>query len=197
MCNFFPSSTYLDFEQADAAASRHPSDNVRPNLPYPGAVQEWPFETARVITSLMSNGVFKRYPNIRWIMSHMGGVFPFLHQRVQNMVNTRPWFVGAKSAVDIFGEHPLDPLAYSTALKNVYWDTAQSSGHQFTNIKAMEGNAVSKKIVFGTDFPYQPANTGPEQSGLFDEEAMERIRWRNMLEMMPRVEDEWKKTGTI
>ena len=35
-------------------------------------------DTTRAITNLLYNGTLAKYPNIRFLMSHMGGVTPFL-----------------------------------------------------------------------------------------------------------------------
>ena len=42
------------------------------------AYTELVFDTTRAIANLLCTGTLAKYPNIRFIMSHMGGVTPFL-----------------------------------------------------------------------------------------------------------------------
>jgi 6-methylsalicylate decarboxylase len=48
----------------------------------PNAYEEYLFDTARAITSLMSSGTLTRYPELRFIFSHAGGAFPDIANRV-------------------------------------------------------------------------------------------------------------------
>ena len=46
------------------------------------ATEEYLFDTARAITSLLFSGTLSRYPEVRFIFSHAGGAFPGLSGRV-------------------------------------------------------------------------------------------------------------------
>lgn len=50
--------------------------------PISGPWLEWPMNTARTIISLMVSGTLRKYPNIRFIFSHGGGVMPLLVGRI-------------------------------------------------------------------------------------------------------------------
>ena len=43
---------------------------------------EYPVDVARAYTRLVYNDVLLRFPNIRWILAHAGGVVPFVAERV-------------------------------------------------------------------------------------------------------------------
>ena len=48
----------------------------------PRMIVDYPFETTRVATNLIFNGVMERLPDIQFILSHSGGALPFLAHRI-------------------------------------------------------------------------------------------------------------------
>ncbi|MFC2073109.1 amidohydrolase family protein, partial [Chloroflexota bacterium] len=42
----------------------------------------WPYETASFVTRLVFSGVLEKYPNLKIITHHCGGMIPFLEQRI-------------------------------------------------------------------------------------------------------------------
>ncbi|MBQ9955451.1 MAG: amidohydrolase [Eggerthellaceae bacterium] len=53
-------------------------------FPRDPAIYEFPFETTRAIAELVYAGKVKKYPNIKWILSHAGGTLPFIAHRLGN-----------------------------------------------------------------------------------------------------------------
>ena len=49
---------------------------------FPSPVMEFLFDTARCVTNLFLSGTITRYPNITYLIPHMGGTFPPLFSRV-------------------------------------------------------------------------------------------------------------------
>jgi 6-methylsalicylate decarboxylase len=68
---------YAALDRRRAVVFVHP---VRPMPPvdYPAGYTELVFDTTRAIANLLCTGTLAKYPNIRFIMSHMGGVTPSL-----------------------------------------------------------------------------------------------------------------------
>ena len=121
---------------------------IHPNQPpydippvAPASVLEFPFETTRTATSLIISGALKTYPNIRFILSHAGGVLPYLVPRLSLSFSMMP---GVAERVG-------DPIE---AFRSFYYDTALSSGPSV--FAALAEVAAPDHILFGTDFPMAP-----------------------------------------
>ena len=121
---------------------------IHPNQPpyavppiAPASVLEFPFETARTATSLIVSGALQAYPNIRFILSHAGGVLPYLVPRLTLSFSMMP---GVAERVG-------DP---AVAFRAFYYDTALSAGPSV--FAALGEVAAPDHILFGTDFPMAP-----------------------------------------
>ena len=92
---FYP--VYEKLNSIDAVVFVHPSDAAccGPSaMSYnrgrmDGSWVEWPMNTARAIMSLIVSGTLRRFPRIRFIFSHGGGVMPLLLNRVAGLANWR------------------------------------------------------------------------------------------------------------
>lgn len=145
---------------------------VHPNAPncctsvlphVPASALEFLFDTTRTIESLLINGTFSRFPNVRFIFSHAGGTMPMLANR---MARTFP--------KDLASQVP-NGVLYE--LKRQYYDTASASNP--TSLSALLSVVPSSQVVFGSDFPFLSAGEPASDlanSGLPDAtvEAIER-----------------------
>jgi predicted TIM-barrel fold metal-dependent hydrolase len=121
----------------------HPNDPPYTVPPVaPASVLEFPFETARTATSLIINGALIAYPGIRFILSHAGGVLPYLKPRLTLSISMMP---GVAERVG-------DPAA---AFRTFYYDTALSAGPSV--FAALAQVAAPDHVLFGTDFPMAPS----------------------------------------
>ncbi len=111
-------------------------------LPYPIAMIEYPFETTRAVTHLVFSGVFKKYPNIRFILPHAGGTIPFLADRITftGMFLTK----GPRTA----------PKGAEFYFRQQYYDTALATSAPV--LRALRAFVDPAHIVFGSDFPFAP-----------------------------------------
>jgi 6-methylsalicylate decarboxylase len=106
----------------------------------PPPTLEFPFDTTRLIASLMFSGTFSRCPNIRWIFSHGGGALPMLAGRIIGLARNRPEFAARV------------PNGVLAELKKLYYDVVGvSSRGTFTALKEI---ADPSHLLFGTDFPF-------------------------------------------
>lgn len=108
----------------------------------PPAVLEYPFDTTRMAANLILKAAHKKFPQLRFILSHAGGALPYLSTRVALAVDMIP---GAAERVGDVVE----------ALRGFYYDTALSAGA--ATMKALSMVADPDHILFGTDWPMAPA----------------------------------------
>lgn len=133
---------YAELDRRKAVVCVHP---VRPNLDglaqfaYPTGLTELVFDTTRAMTNLLWTGALARYPNIRFIMPHGGGVTPFLLFRLSGM----------DSNPRLRDKIPDGVAAY---LRRLYYDVAQVAGP--VSLQALSEVADPDRILFGTDYPF-------------------------------------------
>jgi 6-methylsalicylate decarboxylase len=142
---------WTELNRRNAVVFAHPTDSaccVNPVAPTMGeTVVEFAADTTRTIGSLIFSGTSTRFPNIRFIFTHGGGLMPFVIDRFHNE---------ARDPKNV----ALLPNGIEYELKRFYYDTAF--------VSSPEGMAALRKllpvshIVLGTDFPYEAgsATTG-------------------------------------
>jgi predicted TIM-barrel fold metal-dependent hydrolase len=102
---------------------------------------EGPVDTTRTMASLMFQGGAARYPDIRWIFSHSGGVTPFLRSRFERHM------IDAKDAKEKM------PNGVMHELRKFYYDTAQ--GNHEGALLALLQIVPPSQVLYGTDFPFR------------------------------------------
>jgi predicted TIM-barrel fold metal-dependent hydrolase len=127
----------------DAVVFLHPGThplNSELKLPWPGFMMEYLFDTTRAVVNLVFGGALERYPRIKWILPHAGGLVPYFSWRlsVSPMIDKR---LRQMSPEHIFG-----------LLRRFWYDNALSPSAQTWG--CLENVAVPEQIVFGTDWPF-------------------------------------------
>jgi 6-methylsalicylate decarboxylase len=107
----------------------------------PGPVIEFPMDTARTVIDALYAGVFRRYPRIRFIIAHAGGVLPVLATRVET-TGMLPWVPNPEE---------LTAEEVRTQLAGLYYDTALSA-HANSLLPLLETTPAAH-VVFGSDYP--------------------------------------------
>ena len=103
---------------------------------------EWPMNTARTILSYMVNGNTRRFPNVRMIFSHSGGVTPLLVNRIAGF---KDWgAVGPGKLKEMF------PDGIEAEFKKLYFEGAQ--GFDPVNFEALRKLVPTSHVLFGTDY---------------------------------------------
>ena len=100
---------------------------------------EGPVDTTRTMMSLVFQGGAAKYPDIRWIFSHSGGVTPFLLSRFQREEQEKD----RKAQI---------PNGLMHELRKFYYDTAQ--GHHEGALKALLAIIPTSQVLYGTDYPF-------------------------------------------
>jgi len=119
----------------------HPSSRTL-DLPWPGFIMEYLFDTTRAAANLLLSGAIDRFPHIKFILAHAGGTLPYF-----------AWRLACTSIID-----PTTPQwpreKYLAGLKHFWYDNALSCGR--TAMGALKTVADPSKIVFGSDWPFVP-----------------------------------------
>ena len=135
---------------------------------------EGPVDTTRTMISLIFQGGAAKYPDIRWIFSHSGGVTPFLLSRFE------------REEVEKDRRSVL-PNGLKHELRKFYYDTAQ--GHHPGALAALMQLAPVSQVLYGTDYPFRPG--AEEDAGLtkhgFSAADLMAIDRNNALRLFPRL----------
>src|SRR5947207_5369317 len=104
-----------------------------------GPIVGFMFDTTLAVARMCFDGMLKDFPDIRWIVAHLGGAVPYLMERMDN-----GWrdFVECRAKID---ELP------SVYLKRLYYDTVNFNSHMLMMVRNMIG---SNQMVMGSDYPH-------------------------------------------
>ncbi|HWA01610.1 MAG TPA: amidohydrolase family protein [Caulobacterales bacterium] len=148
-----------------------------PKLHIPYGLVEFMADTSRAVSQLLFNGVFERYPRIRWIISHAGAMIPYIHFRLR-LAELKP---------EMKARVPKGTVHY---LQNLYYDTALSTSEAV--FAALKEFAKPDHILFGSDYPLLPEPIvqaevhGIESSKVLDAKWRKAINRDNALKLFPR-----------
>lgn len=132
---------YAELDRRKAVVFVHPqrpSVKGMPRTLCPAGYTELTFDTTRAIANMLYTGMLAKFPNIKWIMPHMGGVTPFLLFRLSGLDDD------PKARENI-------PAGVAATLNRLYYDVAQSAAP--LSFRALLEVADPSRILFGTDYP--------------------------------------------
>jgi len=120
----------------------------------------WPFETSIAVARLVLSGLLEKYPDLKIVTHHLGGMIPYFIGRLEyryywrnDPLKTQGWKITRPP---------------SQLFKKIHADTA-IGGNKAAMRLAYEFFG-SEKIVFGTDYPF-----GPEQGEVFIQQAIDVV----------------------
>jgi aminocarboxymuconate-semialdehyde decarboxylase len=117
-----------------------------------------PVETAVALASLIFGGVLERFPRIRFLAAHGGGVVPFVIGRWQHGAQVRPELKHLSAS-------PLE------SLRHIYVDTIVHGASELDYLIKMLG---AERIVLGSDIPFDMGVEDPV--ALFGASLAEDVR---------------------
>ena len=148
------------------------------DLPYPGFMIEYLFDTTRAAVNLLFTDSLTRYPDIKFILAHAGGTIPYVSWRLAitpTIDRTMPQW----SSEEIHQK-----------LKRFWYDTALSPS--FATMGSLLHVADPTKVLFATDWPMSGA-VGTTESvkcisapGLLSEQQQADINRGNALKLFPK-----------
>ena len=150
------------------------------------SVLGWPYETGVSLARLVFSGIMDRYPDLKVVSHHLGGVIPYLEGRVTHSFDQ----LGARTSDEDYGtllkslkKRPIDYF------KNFYADTAVE-GARAATVCGIEFFGANR-VLFASDCPFDKEK-GPgyirdtiqvlKSLPLSDHER-EKICWRNAQEL--------------
>src|SRR5262249_27982874 len=148
-----------------------------PALPWPAFMMEYLFAPTRAAVNLIFSGAIERFPRVRFILPHAGGLAPYFAWRlsVSPMIAPR-----------------LPQLARTqvyAGFKRLWYDNALSPGEQ--TFGALDHVASPERVVFGTDYPFANPRVIAEmvktyESGFLSQARRAEIDRTNALALFPK-----------
>jgi predicted TIM-barrel fold metal-dependent hydrolase len=153
----------------------HPADLPGPAVPgVPPFAADFLLDTTRAAYLLVRNGIRRKYPNIKFILSHAGGFVPYASHRM---------------AVSIMGDTGRSPADSLDDFSSFYFDTALSSSA--AALLTLLAFAKPGHITFGSDFPFAPIAAGKlfaaglETYPTLDSQSRQAIEHRDAQALFP------------
>lgn len=106
-------------------------------------------ETNWALNRLIFGGVFERFPDLRILACHGGGLFPYQFGRL-----VHGWQVRPETKVSC----PKSPENY---LGNIYYDSVT---HSTKSLRFLIEGFGADRVLTGTDYPYDMADDDPAQT---------------------------------
>jgi 6-methylsalicylate decarboxylase len=122
-------------------------------LDRPRPMIEFLFDSARAVADLALTGIFSRYPNVQFIITHAGGVLPLLGDRLDLYRSTYAPASG-------------DLPSVTSQLQELWYDVAGTPvPHQLPALEALAG---TDRILYGSDHCFTPAEAVATQIAALD-----------------------------
>jgi predicted TIM-barrel fold metal-dependent hydrolase len=154
----------------------HPSSAALA-LPWPAFMMEYLFDTTRAAVNLIFSGALERFPHIRFILPHAGGLVPYF-----------AWRLSVSPMIDARLPQLSREQVYA-GLKHFWYDNALAPGEQ--TFGALDHVAAPERVVFGSDYPFANARVIAEmiktyESGFLSHARRAEIDRGNALALFPK-----------
>jgi len=103
------------------------------------------FDDSIAAMRLATSGLVERYPNVAWIVPHLGGTIPFVARRID-----RTWS-NQQRAGQLTARQAALPAPPTTYLRGIYYDVLTYDAEALRLAKKVLG---ADRLVYGSDFPY-------------------------------------------
>jgi aminocarboxymuconate-semialdehyde decarboxylase len=108
-----------------------------------GPLVGFPFDSTLAVARMCIDGLFRDFPNIRFLVPHLGGAIPYLLPRLDQGYRD---FAACRAKI----EQP--PSFY---LKKLYFDTVSAGPSTLAFVRELVG---AGRIAFGSDYPHLPGS---------------------------------------
>lgn len=149
---------------------------------------EYGADTTRAIASLIYSGTTTRFPDVRFIFSHGGGVMPYIIERF--LAGTSAELMpGVVTHGQASGPPKNVPKGVLYELRQMYYDTAQVSNP--VAMAALRQVVTTSQIVYGTDAWRRTAAETSEAltaGRVFNSAELQAIGRGNIARILPRYQ---------
>jgi len=154
----------------------HPSSR-KLDLPWPGFMMEYVFDTTRAAVNMVFSGAIERFPRIRLVLAHAGGLMPYF-----------AWRLSISPMIDARLEQ-LSPAEIYARLGRFWYDNALSPTAE--TLACVERIAPTGHVVFGSDWPFANARVIAEAVKTYEAVELPQaqrgaIDRGNVLSLFPR-----------
>jgi predicted TIM-barrel fold metal-dependent hydrolase len=154
----------------------HPSSR-KLELPWPGFMMEYVFDTTRAAVNLVFSGAIERFSRIRFVLAHAGGLLPYF-----------AWRLSVSPMIDKRLEQ-MTPAQVYARLRRFWYDNALAPTKEVFD--CLQAVADPKRIVFGSDWPFANARVVAEAVRAYESVPMpqaqrEAIDRGNALSLFPQ-----------
>ena len=141
----------------------------------PPSTMEYLFDSTRAAASLLVNGVYAKYPDIKFIFSHTGGALSVIANRMDRFVARHPELAETM------------PDGSMTYLRRQYFDIANSVNAPV--MAAARAFVPASQLLFGSDFPVIPFALTVNDYNKYELPQSERssIDRANALRLFPKL----------
>src|SRR5690606_28881468 len=152
-----------------------PLERMWPDVSIDPPLVEFVFETTRAVANMLYNGIFERFPNIRFIVAHLGGTIPFVSWRLGLFEHS------AREAFRDFRRRCPRPV--SEYLASLYYEVAVSCSPG--NLRNVLSFVPAEHVLFGTDYPFAAQSfidlnsATLDEPGLLDATVLQKISHEN------------------
>ncbi|MDI4643536.1 amidohydrolase family protein [Cohnella hashimotonis] len=175
-----------ELDRREAVAFIHPillKQNIAGLSP---ALLEGTFDTTRNVTTMAVHRIFDRYPRIKFIIPHTGGMVPYIKWRI--------------AAAVIHAEHLEEtPESYEremAKLDRLYYDTT-------LNLGPLQKLIPHSQILFGADIPFPSEavvryqiDSVLKDAAEYGEENVKAIAFGNALRLFPRLREAFPQASS-
>ena len=134
----------------------HPSSRTL-DLPWPGFMMEYLFDTTRAAVNLVFSGAIERFRRVRFVLAHAGGLMPYFAWRlsVSPMIDARLPQLSRDQIIARLGRF--------------WYDIALSPSPE--TMASLASVAPPEQIVFGSDWPFANAKVIAEMMRTYEASA--------------------------
>jgi 6-methylsalicylate decarboxylase len=131
---------FAELDRRAAVVFIHPAELPAPSVPgVPPFAADFLLDTTRAAYLLVHNGIRRRHPHIKFILSHAGGFVPYAAHRL---------------AVAMVGDSAHSPMDSLDDFSTFYFDTALSGSA--AALPSLLAFAKPGHVLFGSDWPFAP-----------------------------------------